>query len=64
VPTTELMIAALTQHREAPGEHQIEEFWKAVGRYRADLYNLALALLMNSEDAEVVVQESLRVAFQ
>ncbi|MCX7804499.1 MAG: RNA polymerase sigma factor, partial [Planctomycetota bacterium] len=61
--TTELLIEALKLYRQEHAEKYIEEFWRLTERHRADLYNRALALLGNPEDAEDVVQETLRVTF-
>ncbi len=61
--TTELLIEALKLYRQEHAEKYIEEFWRLIERHRADLYNRALALLGNPEDAEDVVQETLRVTF-
>jgi len=61
--TTELLIEALKLYRQEHAEKYIEEFWRLIERHRADLYNRALALLGNTEDAEDVVQETLRVTF-
>ena len=61
--TTAMMIEALERYRSEPNHRHMEEFWRVVERYRADLYNQALLLLRHPEDAEDVVQETLRVAF-
>lgn len=61
--TTELMIEAIRLYRQENAERYLEEFWRLVERRRADLLNQAFALLGNIEDAEDVVQETLRVTF-
>lgn len=64
MPTTELMIIALERHRQEPDQHSFDEFWKLVERHRAELLAQAYAMLGSMEDAEDVVQETLRIAFQ
>ncbi|MCX7803763.1 MAG: RNA polymerase sigma factor [Planctomycetota bacterium] len=61
--TTELMIEAIKLYRQEKAERYLEEFWRLVERRRADLLNQAFVLLGNIEDAEDVVQETLRVTF-
>lgn len=67
MPTTDLMIQALVQHRETGaglGDIPPEYFWQLVERFRADLVNQGFAILGNQPDAEDVAQESLCEAFQ
>ncbi len=63
MPTTEMMIQALIRHRNNPGAYPEDEFWKLVERHRAELLAQAHAIVKNLEDAEDVVQETLRLAF-
>lgn len=67
MPTTDMMIQALADHRAQCGdsaELPPEYFWQLVERFRADLINQAFSILGNQPDAEDVAQESLCEAFQ
>ncbi len=63
MPTTEVMIDTLIKHREDPDGAPLDQFWKLMERFRADLVNQAFVMLGNQADAEDVAQETLSQAF-
>src|SRR5437868_3867139 len=63
MPTTECMIEALIDLRQAGGSISNEQFWNIVERYRATLITQAFPILGSQQDAEDVAQETLCVAF-
>lgn len=63
MPTTEVMIDTLIKHRADPGGAPLDQFWKLMERFRADLINQAFVILGNQADAEDVAQETLSQAY-
>ncbi|MCW8133357.1 MAG: RNA polymerase sigma factor [Planctomycetota bacterium] len=65
MPTTEMMIEALSTMRQQPGADSNEQhFWQLMERFQADLVHQALAILGNQADAEDVAQDTLCRAYQ
>lgn len=65
MPTTALMIEALSTMRQEPGaESSQQHFWQLMERFQADLVHQALAILGNQADAEDVAQDTLCRAYQ
>jgi RNA polymerase sigma-70 factor, ECF subfamily len=63
MPTTEIMIDTLIQMRKDPEGVPLDQFWKLLERFRADLVNQAYVILNSQDDAEDIVQETLSHAF-
>jgi RNA polymerase sigma-70 factor (ECF subfamily) len=63
MPTTEIMIETLIKMRQDPNGVPLDQFWKLLERFRADLVNQACVILGNQEDAEDVAQETLCQAY-
>jgi RNA polymerase sigma-70 factor, ECF subfamily len=63
MPTTEMMVEELIKLRQDPNGVPLDQFWKLLERFRADLVNQAYANLSSQEDAEDVAQETLSYAF-
>jgi RNA polymerase sigma-70 factor (ECF subfamily) len=61
MPTTTVMVNALTGIRNDPGGP--EYFWQLVERFRADLVHQAYVIVGNQHDAEDTAQETLSQAF-
>jgi len=63
MPTTAMMVEQLIKMREDPNGVPLDQFWKLLERFRADLVNQAFVILGSQEDAEDVAQETLSHAF-
>jgi RNA polymerase sigma-70 factor (ECF subfamily) len=63
MPTTAVLIDTLIAMRQEAGDAPLEQFWKLMERFRADLVNQAFVILGNQEDAEDAAQETLSQAF-